>query len=67
MCASQILWALMSRQIQSAAVAIPSSGFHNTVASVLHNQICRLLLLSHVLLFLFLLPTFLQCLKPFLS
>ena len=49
-------------------VAIPSSGFHKTVDSVLHNQICRLLSIIKslvVLLFLFMLPTF--SLKPFMS
>ena len=48
-------------------VAVPPPGFYNTVASVLNNQICRLLSIinSLVLLFLFMLPEFI--LKPFMS
>ena len=48
-------------------VAVPLPGFYNTVASVLNNQIYRLLSIinSLVLLFLFMLPKFI--LKPFMS
>ena len=43
-------------------VAIPPSGFHNTLASVLHNQMYFSIIKSLVLLFLFMLP--ILSLKP---
>ena len=66
MSASRISMALVLAQICKKVfslqfVATPPSGFHNTVASVLDNQICRLLSIIKSLVVL------LFSLKPFMS